>query len=78
MNSPPKLFKTFWAFLALYHHGYCHLVFLPQRYGGLGYRRSEDVKFAAFIGGFAMAAYGPYGIASYYPLPLSLTLIVLK
>ena len=27
MNSPPKLFKTFWAFLTLYHNGYCHLVF---------------------------------------------------
>jgi len=41
--------------------------FLPQRYGGLGYRRSEDIKFAAFIGGFVMAAYGLYGTASYYP-----------
>ena len=53
-------------------------IYLPQRYGGLGYRRSEDMKFAAFIGGTAMAAYGPYGIASYFPPPLPLTLIVQK
>jgi hypothetical protein len=41
--------------------------FLPQRFGGLGYKRSRDISNAAYIGGFALAAYGPYSIATQYP-----------
>jgi hypothetical protein len=42
-------------------------IFLPQRFGGLGYRRANDVANAAFIGGFALAAHGPHNIASVCP-----------
>ena len=42
-------------------------IFLPQRYGGLGYRRANDIVHGAFIGGFALAAYGPHSITLVCP-----------
>jgi hypothetical protein len=42
-------------------------IFLPQRFGGLGYRHSADTYRAAFIGGFALAAHGPHSILDIYP-----------
>jgi hypothetical protein len=42
-------------------------VFLPQRFGGLGYRKAEDVVNSAFIGGFALAAFGDHKIYDIYP-----------
>jgi hypothetical protein len=44
-----------------------HQSYLPQRYGGLGYRHSRDISGAAYLGGFAMAAYGDFNVASQYP-----------
>jgi hypothetical protein len=35
---------------------------LPQRCGGNGYRRSEHIWRAAYIGGFCLAAHGPFNI----------------
>jgi hypothetical protein len=37
--------------------------YLPQRYGGNGHRRSENVWWAAYIGGFCLAAYGPFNVS---------------
>ena len=34
-------------------------IYLPQRFGGCGYRKSKDVFVLSFLGGFAMAAYSP-------------------
>ena len=42
-------------------------IFLPQRFGGLGYRKANDVVNAAYIGGFALAAHGPHNISQIYP-----------
>jgi hypothetical protein len=36
--------------------------FRPLRYGGLGYKKANNVSEAAYIGGFALAAFGPFGI----------------
>ena len=40
-------------------------IYLPQRFGGCGYRKSKDVFVLSFLGGFAMAAYSPI-----YNIPL--------
>jgi hypothetical protein len=42
-------------------------IFLPQRFGGLGYRMAGDVYNSAFLGGFALAAYGTVNIGDIYP-----------
>jgi hypothetical protein len=41
--------------------------FRPLRHGGLGYRKATNTSAAAFIGGFALAAYGPFGIGKIDP-----------
>jgi hypothetical protein len=41
--------------------------FHPQRFGGLGYRKAENIADAAYIGGFALATLGPFGIAHLAP-----------
>jgi hypothetical protein len=41
--------------------------FLPQRFGGLGYRKAENIANAAYIGGFALATLGPFGIRHLAP-----------
>ena len=40
---------------------------MPQRFAGLGYRKSANVAQAAYLGGFAMAAYGRYGVGRICP-----------
>ena len=40
---------------------------MPQRFGGLGYRKADDVVNSAFIGGFALAAFGDHRIYDIYP-----------
>ena len=43
-------------------------IYLPQRFGGCGYRKSKDVFVLSFLGGFAMAAYSPtYNISLVAP-----------
>ena len=41
--------------------------FHPQRFGGLGYRKAENIANAAYIGGFALATLGPFGISQLAP-----------
>jgi hypothetical protein len=41
--------------------------FHPQRFGGLGYRKAENIAAAAYVGGFALATLGPYGIGHLAP-----------
>ncbi len=41
--------------------------FHPQRFGGLGYRKAENIADAAYIGGFALATLEPYGIGHLAP-----------
>jgi hypothetical protein len=41
--------------------------FHPQRFGGLGYRKAENIADAAYIGGFALATLGPFGIGHLAP-----------
>jgi len=41
--------------------------FHPLRFGGLGYRKAENIADAAYIGGFALATLGPFGIAHLAP-----------
>jgi hypothetical protein len=40
---------------------------LPQRHGGNGHRRSENVWRAARVGGFCLAAHGPFNIFGVAP-----------
>jgi len=41
--------------------------FRPLRHGGLGYRKSMNTTAAAYVGGFALAAHGPFGIGKIDP-----------
>jgi hypothetical protein len=41
--------------------------FHPQRFGGLGYRKAENIANTAYIGGFALATLGPFGIRQLAP-----------
>jgi hypothetical protein len=43
-------------------------IYLPQRFGSCGYRKSKDVFVLSFLGGFAMAAHSPtYNISLVSP-----------
>jgi len=42
-------------------------LYLPLRYGGGGYRKSAHLKNAAYLGGFAMAAYGRFNVSQIFP-----------
>jgi hypothetical protein len=41
--------------------------FRPLRHAGLGYRQAKKTLETAYIGGFALAAYGPFGIRKVDP-----------
>jgi hypothetical protein len=41
--------------------------FRPLRHAGLGYRQAKKTLETAYIGGFALAAYGPFGIGKIDP-----------
>jgi hypothetical protein len=41
--------------------------FMPVRFAGLGYRSSEDMASAAYIGGFTLASFGIGGIGDIKP-----------
>ena len=41
--------------------------FMPVRFGGLGYRSSDSIADAAYIGGFALASFGIGGIGDIKP-----------
>ncbi len=38
--------------------------FRPLRHGGFGYKKANNVLEATYIGGFALAAFGPFGIGT--------------
>ncbi len=41
--------------------------FQPLRHAGLGYRKAKNTLETAYIGGFALVAYGPFGIGKIDP-----------
>ena len=40
---------------------------MPQRFAGLGYKRSATIATAAYLGGFTMTSYGRYGAGHINP-----------